>query len=158
MSVSDEIQKLDQLRRDGTLTFEEFEIAKRQVLGGSFDGAGSRHLEDLKAQNEVAQLDREWELARDDFMITGNHGAKHVPRKVSSVLGGVVVVAFGIFWTSMAATIPGPGRLVSLFGFVFILFGVGLSIRNFMKAGQYEEAQGRYKRRRKELVRESHGD
>ena len=34
----------------------------------------------------------------------------------------------------------------------FILFGAGMSIRAFVKAGQYEEAQERYQRRRREVL------
>ena len=49
MSISDEIQKLDDLRRNGALSSEEFEIAKRQVLEGPYDTADSDHLEDIKS-------------------------------------------------------------------------------------------------------------
>lgn len=35
MSISDELQKLDELRRSGAITFDEFELAKQRVLGGA---------------------------------------------------------------------------------------------------------------------------
>ena len=155
MSISDEIQKLDQLRRDGTLSSEEFELAKRQVLGGTHDAADSDQLEDIKLQNEVAQLDREWELAREDYLVSGRYGARHFPSKVNSVLGAVAMVAFGIFWSSLVASIPAPG-FVSLVGYGIILFAVYFGISRFMKAHRYEEDQARYKRRRKVLLSKKH--
>lgn len=157
MTISDELQKLDELRRNGTLSSEEFEIAKRRVLEGSQGSAGSDHLEEIKAQNELAQLDREWSLERENYMVEGQHGHKHIPGKISSVLGGLFIVGFGIFWTVMAASMTGFGEagvfsIFPLFGILFILFGAGMSIRAFVKAGQYEEAQERYQRRRREVL------
>ncbi len=60
MTIADELQKLDELRRSGAISFDEFEIAKRKVLEGPQDFTEYDHLEEIKAQNEVAQLDREW--------------------------------------------------------------------------------------------------
>ena len=156
MTISDELHKLDQLRRNGTISNDEFEIAKRKVLEGSQDDARSDHLEEIRAQNELAQLDREWELERENYMVVGKYGRKHIPGKVSSVLGGFFIVGFGIFWTVMAASMTGFGgagvlSIFPLFGVLFILFGAGMSIVAFIKAGQYEEAQKRYQRRRQEI-------
>lgn len=156
MTISDEIQKLDELRRNGTLSPEEFEIAKRRVLEGSQYSAGADHLEEIKAQNELAQLDREWELERENYMVAGQYGHKHIPGKVSSVFAGLFIVGFGISWTVIAASMTGFGGVgvfsfLPLFGILFILFGAGMSIRAFVKAGQYEEAQERYRRRREIL-------
>jgi len=80
MSIAEEIKKLDNLRRNGTLSHEEFEIAKRKVLEGPQDVTESDHLEEIKAQNEVAQLDREWQIEREKYLITGKYGNKHIPR------------------------------------------------------------------------------
>lgn len=155
MSVTDELQKLDELRRNGALSADEFEIAKRKVLEGPQGAARSDHLEEIKTQNEVAQLDREWELERENYMVAGYYGHRLIPRKGSSVFGGLVVVAFGIFWTATAASMTGfggAGVFLPLFGVLFTLFAAGMSINAFVKAGQYEEAQGQYQRRRRELL------
>ena len=152
MSIAEEIKKLDNLRRDGTLSHEEFEIAKRKVLEGPQDVTESDHLEEIKAQNEVAQLDREWQIEREKYLITGKYGNKHIPGKISSILIGVVTVGFGVFWMGGVASMPGSG-LFSLFGLVFILFGAGMGISSFFKAGEYEKAEARYQRRRSLLLR-----
>jgi hypothetical protein len=40
--VADEIERLSRLRADGTITDQEYELAKQQVLGGSADGTTVR--------------------------------------------------------------------------------------------------------------------
>ena len=157
MTIADEIQRLDELRRNGVLSAEEFEIAKRRVLDGPHDTATLDHLEELKSHNELAQLDREWELERENYMVVGRYGAKYIPGKASSVFGGLFIVGFGIFWTTMAASITGlgdagPFSVFPLFGVLFILFGTVMSVTAFVKASKYKEAQQRYQRRRRELL------
>ena len=156
MTISEELQKLDELRRNGTISYDEFEIAKRKVLEGPQEAPRSDHLEEIIAQNELAQLDREWELERENYMVAGKYGHKHIPGRFSSAFGGFFIVGFGIFWTAMAASMTGFGgagivSIFPLFGVLFVVFGAGMSIMAFVKAGQYEEAQERYQRRRREL-------
>ena len=156
MSISDELQKLDELRRNGTISADEFEIAKKKVLGDPQDDIPSDHLEEIKAQNELAQLDREWDLERENYMIAGKYGHRHIPRKTSSVFGGIFIVGFGIFWTMMASAMTGFGNagifsFFPLFGVVFVIAGAAMSINAFVKAGQYKEAQERYQRRRRAI-------
>lgn len=156
MTISDELRKLDELRRNGTISGDEFEIAKKKTLEGPQDASHSEHLEEIKAQNEIAQLDREWELERENYMVAGNNGHRHIPGKASSVIVGIFIVGFGIFWTAMAALMTGFGSdgvfsIFPLFGVLFVLFGAGMSIFAFVKAGEYEEAQQRYQRRRREM-------
>lgn len=157
MSVSEELKELDELRRSGVLTSEEFELAKRKVLGESKVVVNSDHLEEIKAQNEVAQLDREWELERENYMVEGRYGQRQIPGKISSVFGGILIVGFGIFWTAMAASMSSPfGRggfdLFPLFGVLFVISGFVMCVRAFLKADQYAEAQEQYRQRRNELI------
>jgi Short C-terminal domain len=157
MALSEEIQKLDELRRKGTLSPEEFEIAKRRVLEASQYDTGVDHLEEIKAQNELAQIDREWGMERENYMVTGKYGRKYIPDKVSSVFGGIFAVGVGIFWMAMTTSITGFGGAgvfspFPLFGVLFILFGVGASFWSFVQAELYEEAQERYQRRRREIL------
>ncbi|MBW4622036.1 MAG: SHOCT domain-containing protein [Cyanosarcina radialis HA8281-LM2] len=111
MSISDEIEKLKALYEAGTLSREEFELAKHQVLSGT---ARSDNLEELRIQNQIAQLDREWELERENYMATGKYGCKYIPGKVESLIGGIFIVCFGIFWTFTAASMTGFGAVGSL--------------------------------------------
>ncbi len=158
MALSEEIQKLDELRRKGTLSPEEFEIAKRRVLEASQYDTGADHLEEIKAQNELAQIDREWGMERENYMVTGKYGRKYIPDKVSSVFEGIFAVGFGIFLMSMTTSMTGFGgagvfSAFPLLGILFILFCVGASFWSFVQAELYEEAQERYQRRREILTK-----
>ena len=155
MSIADELEKLDELRRRGVLSSEEFEVGKRKILNGDGNAGSFRQFDEFKAHNDVAELDREWELEREKYQVRGKYGQRYTPSKAGSVVGGMVIGAFGIFWTIMAATItsgmPGVGSVFPLFGILFIVGGIAMSIRGFVKAGQYDEAQEQYRRRRSEL-------
>ncbi|MCI0680610.1 MAG: SHOCT domain-containing protein [Gemmataceae bacterium] len=163
MNLADELRKLHELHRNGSLTDAEFAAAKARVLsqadaasGPGADQTMQQHLEEIKRQNEIAQLDRQWALERDRYMVPGNHGVRHLPSKGMSLFGGIAVAVFGAFWVAMASNIAGGmGGMASffpLFGVLFIAVGVGMSIYSFTKASQYEEAHARYLRRRAELL------
>jgi hypothetical protein len=156
MSMAEELRKLQDLRDAGTLTDDEFQAAKATVLaGGHADRAGAAglegHLEEIKHQNDVAQVDREWAMERERYMVTGRYGVRYLPNRSMSLLGGALVAGFGLLWTLMAAGMGAPG-LFPVFGLLFILFGVGISIHSFLQANRYEEARLRYQRRRAELL------
>jgi hypothetical protein len=161
MSMADELRKLQDLRDAGTLTDEEFASAKARVLAGeSTDRAAATgvegHLEEIKRQNDVEQLDREWAMERERYLVTGRYGYRSVPSQGASLLGGIVIVAFGILWTALASGIG--GGFASMFGVLFILAGAGISIYSFIKAGQYELARQQYQRRRAALVNRERRD
>jgi len=165
MNLADELLKLRDLHAKGALTDDEFAAAKAQVLAqerpapeDSSTGAVERHLQTIALQNDIAQLDREWELARHTYMVTGRHGRRSIPSQGGSLVAGVVIALFGIFRTTVAFVITsqspfGPiAQVFPLFGILFIVLGVGTSIHSFAKAGQYAEAERRYRERRSELL------
>ena len=155
MSIADELEKLDELRRRGVLSAEEFEAGKQKILSGDGDTDSYGQLDEIKAQNEIAELDREWDLDRENYQVRGKYGQRYTPSKTGSLVGGVVIVAFGLFWTAMASSMssgmPGGFGFFPLFGVLFIIAGIVMSIRGFAKASQYDQAQQRYRRRRNEL-------
>src|SRR5437868_159166 len=134
MSIADELGKLEELRRSGALTDEEFARAKARVLAGDAvprpeDDTLRDHLAELKRENEVARLDREWQIERERYQMTGRSGYRYTPSKASSVFMGLAIVGFGIIWTMTAFTMAhgfpdGPAALFPLAGVLFILFGV----------------------------------
>ena len=157
MDISDELQKLDELRRSGVLSYAEFEIAKRRVLEGRQDTTHDQYLEDIKAQNQLAQLDREWELEREQYMIANKYG-RYIPDKTSSVILGIALTGVGIAWTLFTGSLvflSQTGFLFSifpLFGVFWTLLAVGGSIYQFMKAEEYQKAYERYQSRRQKLI------
>jgi uncharacterized membrane protein len=111
-------------------------------------------LDELTYQNELMRIDREWEMERERYMVYGRYGYRHVPNTAWSVVGGIIAVVFGLFWTAMvfgvAANGPGGmGPIFPLFGVVFVAIAVGASIYNFTKAQRYNQAYNDYQARRR---------
>lgn len=170
MRLIDELDKLSKLHASGALTDDEFAAAKAKVIEGHAAGQpASTGIEDqllvIAQQNEVAELDREWEIARKSYMVPGKYGHRHIPSQVGSVVVGVVIGLFGVFWTVFAFGITGamashgnaggPFALVSffpLFGILFTVVGVGMCIYSFGRATDYAKAEREYRERRAKLV------
>ena len=84
-------------------------------------------------------------------MVSNKHGHRSVPTKGGSLFGGIVITAFGAFWTMMAANAFGIGGIFPLFGVIFIIAGIATSINAYSKAERYSSAERRYRRRRQDL-------
>jgi hypothetical protein len=103
----------------------------------------------LERERDVDQLDREWESAVDEFMITDKHGGKRLPSEGAATFAIVVTVAFGLFWMFMASRIAPP---IALFGILFIGFGVYNGLRVQRMAAKYRQAEKRYRMQRNRLL------
>lgn len=110
-------------------------------------------VQQLRFQNELARIDRDWEREREGYMITDKHGRRHEPSVAGSVVGGIVAVGFGIFWMMM---LPAQAGGFALFGVVFVLVGIGVSIYGYVRAQDYLRAERNYRRRRNGLYRKMH--
>ena len=121
----------------------------------------AERVEELSSQSDVAALDGEWELERENYMVTDNNGRRQVPTEGTAIAGGIMITVFGSIWTAMACGMTsaapdvGPFSLVKiafpLFGVGFVIFGVVLSVIGHSKARDYKRAHRRYQRRRQEL-------
>src|SRR5579883_2910582 len=138
MSIADELMKLEDLRRSGALSDAEFARAKEAVLAGrsgvADDPAGA-----LRGEAELARIDREWALERENYLVSGRYGwGRHVPTTWEGVLTAVVGGGFGLFWTVTAAGITsaapdeGPFAVAKvffpLFGVVFVVGAIGYGV------------------------------
>jgi len=150
MSIADELLKLHTLHKEGMLTDAELEQAKASLLANP-PGPAAGQLDELRHQNEIAQLDREWQIEREQYMVAGRYGSRYIPNKAMSVIGGVLIAGFGTFWTIMAAGMGAP-FFFPLFGVVFVLAGIGMSVFSFVRASQYADAYRRYQHRRAALM------
>src|SRR5262249_24765837 len=114
VSIADELLKLEELRRGGSLTDEEFARAKAALLAGASAPPGEpvpQHLADqlaeVRYQNELARVDREWETERQKYFVTDRYGRRQVPTSgmgIGMAIGGGI---FGVLWTVMAIAITG---------------------------------------------------
>jgi hypothetical protein len=111
----------------------------------------ANNLKVIKLQNDLERLDREWDNQRNGLLVRSKDGSLSEPSSVGSMVGGVVVIVFGIFWTVTAAGMGAPG-FFPLFGLVFIGFAVFGMISGASKASQYRSEQAVYQGRRDALI------
>lgn len=124
----------------------------------------------LKIEQEIARLDREWMMSRDQFMVRSKNGQLDIPTRTSAAIAGLIVVVFGIIWTVMATGIAGavgfginevgggplsllPG-LFPCFGVLFIIGGIVMAVTAYGKAINFEEHQHAYHAERNRLLAE----
>lgn len=118
----------------------------------------SDQLAEVKYQNELARIDREWEIEREQYLVSDRYGQQHVPTPGIStgvaILGGL----FGVFWTILATSIAGafPRQgafgiakvLLPLFGVFFTVAAISYGLYCRSKAKRYLKAFEKYKARR----------
>jgi hypothetical protein len=106
----------------------------------------------IELQNDLARMDREWELRRESFMVTGKHGHRSLPSTVGSAMSGVVAVVFGVIWMGFAASMGAPSPFV-LFGLVFVGFAIFREVNGASKASAYQSAEVLHASQRTALLR-----
>jgi uncharacterized Zn finger protein (UPF0148 family) len=107
-------------------------------------------VETLRIQNDLERVDREWTIDREKYQMRGKHGHLYVPTKSGSIIGGVLIVVFGGFWTVGAASMGAP-FFFPLFGVAFIILGIFQSIRGLTMADEYTRRQQKYQRDRRAI-------
>lgn len=126
--------------------------------------------EQLRIEQEISRLDREWQLGRERFMVRGKDGQLSVPGKTGVMFGGAIAVVFGIFWMLFAggiATLIGSGihaagggplsllpGLFPCFGLLFIGVAIFGTISAFRKADDFARHQQQYHAERSRLLAE----
>ncbi len=168
MSIADELAKLEDLRSRGALTEAEFAQAKAALLSGGAaapDAQLGQHLSEqlaeVKYQNELARLDREWEMERQNYYLTDRYGRRQLPTPGMGIAVAVIGGGFGLLWTVFAAAITGsapdegPFSVVKvifpLFGVLFIVIAIGYGIYAYNRARAYQRAYQAYQARRRNV-------
>jgi hypothetical protein len=165
MSLADDLVKLEELRRTGALTDREFDQAKAALLAAG-RAAGpdpvaanlGAQLAEVRYQNELARIDREWEVEKEQFLVADRYGRRRVPTTGmgygGAVLGGIV----GAVWTVMAVSITGGAPDFGPFAVAKVVFPVvgiaitvgtiGYGVYCVRKAEAYNRALAAYRARR----------
>src|SRR5262249_55465495 len=109
MSLADDLAKLDELRRNGALNDAEFEKAKATLLEGSplptEDAAAG--LAELRKQNELARIDREWEKEQQQYLLRNRYGYRQMPTTALGAAMAIVGGGFGFLWAFLAMSLMG---------------------------------------------------
>jgi hypothetical protein len=172
MSLADDLQKLEELHRNGSLSAAEFAQAKAALLAGPSapaDGQLGQHLADqfadVRYQNELAQIDREWQIEQQRYLITNRYGLRQVPTAGMGIGTAVVGGVFGVFWTIVALAITGSAPdagpfsiakvVFPLFGVLFTGAAIGYGIYCYNRAQQYQRAFQEYQARREAFRRDA---
>lgn len=167
MSIADELQKLEDLRCGGALSETEFAKAKAAVLAGAADRSPveqhlSEQLAEVRYQNELARIDREWETEREKYMFIDKFGRRHVPIPGAGIAVAVIGGVFGVLLLIMAFALAGwapptqgpfvvAKTVIPLFGLVFIIAVVGLGLHGHWRAQAYQKAHAAYQARRQQI-------
>lgn len=171
MSLADDLTKLEELRRTGALSEKEFAQAKAKLLAGDAAPASDavaeklgEQLAEVRYQNELERIDREWAIEREKYMVPDRYGRRYVPTTGASLAGGIGIGVFGLIWTVTAFSITGsapdemPFSLVKvffpLFGIGFTIFGVYMGFHAYGKAEAYNKAFAAYQARRAAVKRD----
>ena len=152
MSISKEIQNLDELRQSGLLSDAEFEQAKQAVLASSGDATSpllSAQLDDLKTQQAIAALDREWAMEREELKVTSGYH-RYVPNRTISLLQILFSLFIGVLWFVFVAEEAGSNPYSLVIG-LLPAFGFSIGLFKYLKAQQYDRAEAAYQRRRRML-------
>jgi hypothetical protein len=113
-------------------------------------------LDEISRQNELARIDREWQIEREQYTRYGRYGYRYRPTVGMSIATAVIALVGGGVWTlftlSFVPPVGGFGYLFPLFGVFFMAVGVGTAIYNYNLAQRYEQAYADYQQRRQRLL------
>jgi hypothetical protein len=183
MNLVAELQKLESMYRSGALSHAEFTQAKAALLANPAPTPAASSTADpmklMARQNELAQIDREWEIEKEQYVVYDRWGRAMVPNQMGSTMyrfagntsrgAGVVVLIFGTLWTIFAfwLTSDAPFPLVKFifpaFGIMFVLFGLFGTLRMGtmldsmreqyeQKAQAYQDGYARYQQKRQDAI------
>ena len=115
-------------------------------------------LAEVRYQNELARIDREWAIEREKYMVTGQHGRRIIPTTGAGIGSAIGIGVVGVIWTIMSFAITGGApdegpfaiaKLVfPLFGVAVTVGGIVMGIYVFNKAEVYNAAFAEFQRRR----------
>jgi hypothetical protein len=106
---------------------------------------------EIRRQNEVERLDREWQMRRDTLLVRDKNGNVSEPSGAGSMIGAGFAAIFGIIWT-IVATSAGAPWFFALFGIGFVIAAVVGGFASIGKAATYRDEYQSYLRKRDGLM------
>jgi DNA-directed RNA polymerase subunit RPC12/RpoP len=98
----------------------------------------------LRFETALSRIDRWWDREEQLYMVGDQHGNRHRPNALGSVVAGCGVAVAGFFFLA----IGGEGLIL---GPVLILCGIAVGFVGNFQAIKYATAKRRYRRRRNEV-------
>jgi len=109
-------------------------------------------IDQIKRQNEIERLDREWAMRRDGMLVRDKNGAMSEPSVVGGIFGAIIAVVGGIVWIVVTSSSGAPA-FFPLFGVLFMIVGFIAGIGGVFRASRYQDAQRAYEQQREQLLR-----
>jgi hypothetical protein len=112
-------------------------------------------------RRDLARLEREWLMERQQYMVMNRYGRRYVPTPAGSLMVAVTVVGFGLVWTVTAfsmADLAGRGDPFRYLGILVIVLGIVVGGISYRRARRYQKAYDEYRRRRQALLIEDEGE
>jgi hypothetical protein len=154
MSVSDELQKLAELYRTGTISGEEFELAKRRLLTDESATADSNQAKGRLKRRELAQIDQRWQSLRESHGVFDRHGHWSPLGKFNTFVEGAMLAVFGLLVmvpSVIATAADGRFSLIAVFGTAVMVYGIVIWINAYIKIRHYKSDQRLFRRRRRQI-------
>ncbi|WP_157606277.1 SHOCT domain-containing protein [Schlesneria paludicola] len=171
MSLTDELQKLEQLRQNGTLTEDEFTRAKSLLLATpaptlEVNPAIETQLSQLRHLSELERIDREWSIERRQYEVVGRYGRRYVPSTGESLATILLGGTLGTLWTAGAIVVTSATSSIGLqvsdrtigayllpgVGILVILISTVFGLSRFIIAQNYRSAYRAYQQRHEQAA------
>ena len=127
---------LDEIRENTTVTREKLEV--------------------LDLQNEIERVDREWEMAREGFVVHGKNGSRSMPSTGGAVTGMIVGCIVGGLMLAMMSSSPIPSSSAGSFFLLVPMIMIVLSLiggfSGLAKAERYKAAEADHLSKRQILL------
>src|SRR5262249_41652061 len=102
MNIADAFEKLEVMHESGGLTDAELAAVRRSILAIDED-AIEAEIEELKRhKRELEQLDHDWQVGGERYMVTEKFGDRSIPSRWGSVVNAVVILVFGVVWIAVS--------------------------------------------------------
>jgi hypothetical protein len=169
MNIVEELERLQELYRNGTLTEQDFRQAKAAVLAKAAEGQSTENtqavhqqLEELQKQNAILKIDRDWLEERTQHVWQDDFGNAREPKEwhwifalVFGIIFGTCAFVVGICAEGWTAKGVGVGGVLAL---VFIAIFAGCSAWYYSKYDRYKKAYAAYQERRAAALKETPTD
>jgi uncharacterized Zn finger protein (UPF0148 family) len=109
------------------------------------------NLKVIELQNELERLDREWEMKKELYYVSGKYGSRSRPSPVGAVMVGIIGLVFMSFWISTTSSIGAPSffPIFGVIGICILIFNV---VSNLNKAESLKRAEETYEHQRTSLL------
>lgn len=110
----------------------------------------AENLDYIRIQNEIAQLDREWAMERERYLIKGKDGHLYEPGGCSMIASGMIVV-MGLVWAVAAEATASTSGGIAIFGVIIMLIGIASLVTTGGRAGKLKTGRAAYVSQRRQL-------